>query len=286
MLAVLGGLGAAVCFATATLCSSRSSRLVGAQSALAGVMLTGLVVVIPAVVVVGAPDGIGRAETGWLLVSGVGNVVGLLLAYSALRIGKVGLIAPIVSTEGALAAVCSVLAGEELQALTAVLLALVAAGVALAAAAPDDRSARETAYVGGRGRSVALAVVAAVAFGASLYATGKVSETVSVPWVLLPARLIGVVAVALPLVARGRWVMTRQALPLVVVAGLCEVAGFASFAAGSRHGLAVAAVLASQFAAISGVAAFLLWRERLTRLQVSGVAVVVVSVAALSVARA
>lgn len=39
--------------------------------------------------------------------------------------------------------------------------------------------------------------------------------------------------------------MTRPAVPLVVVAGLCEVLGFAAFAAGSRHGVAVAAVLAS-----------------------------------------
>jgi drug/metabolite transporter (DMT)-like permease len=282
VLAVLGGLGAAVCFATSTLCSSRSSRLIGAQSVLAGVMLTGLVVVVPTLLVEGAPDGVGAPEVGWLLVSGGGNVVGLLLAYSALRVGKVGLVAPILSTEGALAALLAVFAGEPLAALTALLLALVAIGVALAAAAPDEP--REASY-DDRGRSVLLAVLGACAFGASLYATGRVSETVAVPWVLLPARLIGVLAVAVPLLARRRWRMTRQALPLVVVGGLCEVLGFASFAAGSRHGLAVAAVLASQFAAISGVAAFVLWRERLTRLQISGVAVVVVSVAALSVAR-
>lgn len=283
MLAVLGGLGAALCFATSTLCSSRSSRLIGPQSVLASVMLTGLVVLIPALLVEGAPGDLGAAEVGWLLLSGAGNVVGLLLAYSALRIGKVGLIAPILSTEGALAALLAVLAGEPLAALTAMLLAFVAIGVALAAAAPDE--AREASY-GDRGRSVLLAVLAACAFGASLYATGRVSETVAVPWVLLPARLIGLLAVGVPLLVRRRWRMTRRALPLVVVGGICEVLGFAAFAGGSRHGLAVAAVLASQFAAISGVAAYLLWRERLTRLQISGVAVVVLSVAALSVARA
>ncbi len=284
MLAVLGGLGAAVCFATATLCSSRSSRLIGAQSVLAGVMLTGLVVVIPALLVEGAPDGVGAAELGWLLLSGAGNVVGLLLAYSALRVGKVGLVAPILSTEGALAALLAVLAGEPLTALTAVLLTTIAIGVAFAAAAPDE--VREATYAADRGRSVLLAVLGACAFGASLYATGRVSETVALPWVLLPARLIGVLAVGIPLLVRRRWRMTRRALPLVITGGLCEVLGFASFAVGSRHGLAVAAVLASQFAAIAGVAAYLLWRERLTRMQISGVAVVVLSVAALSVTRA
>ena len=65
--------------------------------------------------------------------------------------------------------------------------------------------------------------------------------------------------------------MTRPALPLVVIAGIAEVVGFALFAGGSRHGVAVAAVLASQFAAIAAVAAYFLFRERLTRVQLVGV---------------
>jgi NCS1 family nucleobase:cation symporter-1 len=42
---------------------------------------------------------------------------------------------------------------------------------------------------------------------------------------------------------------------LVLVAGVFEVAGFALFAFGSRHGIAISAVLASQFAAIAAIAA-------------------------------
>ena len=34
-----------------------------------------------------------------------------------------------------------------------------------------------------------------------------------------------------------------------MITGLAEVAGFASYAVGARHGIAIAAVLASQFAA-------------------------------------
>ena len=40
--------------------------------------------------------------------------LGLLLMYRALRIGKVGVVAPIASTEGAIAAVFSVALGEQL----------------------------------------------------------------------------------------------------------------------------------------------------------------------------
>ena len=65
--------------------------------------------------------------------------------------------------------------------------------------------------------------------------------------------------------------MTREALPLVLVAGVFEVAGFALFAFGSRHGIAVAAVLSSQFAAIAAIAAYMLFRERLSPVQLAGV---------------
>ena len=41
---------------------------------------------------------------------------GLLLSYHALRIGQVGLVAPLVSTEGAIAAVIAMFAGESLRA--------------------------------------------------------------------------------------------------------------------------------------------------------------------------
>jgi drug/metabolite transporter (DMT)-like permease len=83
----------------------------------------------------------------------------------------------------------------------------------------------------------------------------------------------------LPLALTGRLRLTRAAAPLVVTGGVCEVLGFASFALGARDGLAVAAVLASQFAALAGLAAFLLFCERLSRMQLSGVAIVAVGVA-------
>ena len=75
--------------------------------------------------------------------------------------------------------------------------------------------------------------------------------------------------------------MRRDALPFVVVVGLCEVLGFASFAWGARHGVAVSAVLASQFAAIAAVVSYVAFRERLARIQVVGVATIVVGVSVL-----
>jgi drug/metabolite transporter (DMT)-like permease len=283
MIAILGGLGAATVFATATLCSSRSTRMIGAGPVLAWVMLLGFVIVVPWAAAEGVPEGLDASSVGWLVVAGLGNVVGLLLAYSALRIGKVGVVAPIVSTEGAIAAVISVIAGEQIARGVGVTLGVIAVGILLAAA---TRDAEET-LVRGVDCAVALyAVGAAVSFGFSLYATARVSADLPIVWALLPARVVGVLAVAVPLAVTARLRLTRTALPLVGASGIAEVAGFFLFAIGSRHGIAVSAVLASQFGAIAGVAAFLLFRERLASVQLVGVAMIVVGVSVLSVLQA
>jgi drug/metabolite transporter (DMT)-like permease len=279
MIAIIGGLGAAVVFATATLCSSRSTRMIGPGPVLAWVMTIGLVIVVPWAALEGVPDGLDRPAVGWLVVAGLGNVVGLLLAYSALRIGKVGIVAPIVSTEGAIAAVIAALAGERIAAGVGLTLGVIAIGLLLATAArdPDPVPAQAPAGV------IALyAVGAALCFGVGLYATARVSAELPIVWALLPARLAGVLLIALPLALTSRLRLTRPALPLVLVSGLAEISGFALFAIGSRHGIAVSAVLASQFGAIAALSAFLLFRERLTPVQVGGVALIVAGVSVLS----
>ena len=280
MIAILGGLGAATVFATATLCSSRSTRMIGAGPVLSWVMMLGFVIVVPWAVAEGVPEGLDARSAGWLVVAGLGNVLGLLLAYSALRLGKVGIVAPIVSTEGAIAAVISVIAGEQIKEGVGVTLGVIAFGILLAAATREAQStARKTAdWI------VALdAVGAAVSFGFSLYATARVSAELPIVWALLPARVVGVLLVALPLALTARLRLTRRALPLVIASGIAEVLGFALFAIGSRHGIAVSAVLASQFGAIAGVAAFLLFRERLAAVQLAGVAMIVLGVSLLSI---
>ena len=92
--------------------------------------------------------------------------------------------------------------------------------------------------------------------------------------------------IALPLAATARLHITRSAFPLVVVSGIGEVVGFAFFAVGARHNIAVAAVLSSQFAALAAVAAYFLFRERLSRVQLIGVVTIVAGVTVLTALQA
>jgi drug/metabolite transporter (DMT)-like permease len=281
VIAVLGGLGAALCWAVTTICYSRSSKLIGSTQGVAWVMLFGLLVAGPGAAVQSGSVHVGWPQAGWLALSGAGNVGGLLLVYTALRTGKIGLVAPIVSTEGAIAAVISIAAGESVGISSGVVLAVITAGVVVSGAAEDEPGSGTSDL-----RAAGLAALAALAFGASVYATGRVSEELPLFWATLPARVAGVVAVALPLALTRRLRLTRAALPYVVVSGVGEVVGFLSYAVGARHGIAVAAVLASQFAAISAVVAFFAFGERLGRVRLGAVVTIAAGVAALSALRA
>ncbi len=177
----------------------------------------------------------------------------------------------------------AVLAGESLAPGAGAALVVVATGIVLVGMSQDSSGSRAHAH---DVRAAFFAGAAALSFGASLYATGHVATEVPVSWAILPPRVIGVLAIAVPLALTARLKLTRSALPLVLVAGVAEVGGFASFALGARHGIAVSAVLASEFGAVAALAAFVLFRERVVRLQVVGIAAIAAGVAVLSALQA
>jgi drug/metabolite transporter (DMT)-like permease len=282
VLAILGGIGAATAWAISVLCSSRSSRLIDPMAVVAWVMLVGLVVAAPLAAVTGVPARLHGSALVWLILSGAGNVGGLIVNYHALRIGQVSLVAPIVSTEGAIAAVISVIAGARLGVSVAATLLVIVVGVSLASMPSPDAAIEDAER---HPRVVVLALISSLSFGISLYATGRAGAVLPASWVVLSARLIGAVTLALPLALAGRLRLTSRALPLVVASGLAEVAGFYSYTLGSRHGLAIAAVLSSQFAVLALAASYVLFGERLSRVQLAGVMCALVGVAVLSALR-
>ena len=282
-IAIVAGFGAAVCWTITTMSSAEASRLIGARLTLAWVMLLGLVLLLPFLAT--EPVSIDASSAFWLFLVGAGNVVGLLLEYAGMRLGRVGVVAPIASAEGAVAAVIAAIAGEPIAPAVGGCLAIIAAGVVLAAGldpsskpAGGERTARLVPALFGLG--------AAISFGTVLFAAGEVSSTLPLAWVVLPARLVGFLFVALPLFATRNLRLTRAAAPFVALSAVMEVVGFAVYTIGARHGIAITSVLGSEFAAIAAVAAWILFRERLSRVQIAGVGAIAVGVAVLSVLRA
>ncbi len=280
---ILGGLGAAICWSVSILCSARSARLIGAAPTLAWVMLVGIAITIPLVALSG-PVSLGARELTLLAISGFTNVIGILFVLTALRSGKVSVVAPITSTEGAIGAVIAVVAGEQLAPGAGLVLGGIVVGVVLAASERNP-VAIEGARLGPIATAL-LALAAATCFGINLYVSGLIGQELPLAWSALPARLVGTVVIALPLIVFRRLRLTRAAAPLVFVNGVTEVVGIAAFAFGAREGIAIASVMASQFAAIAAVAAVFLFHERLSRTQIVGVATISVGVALLAAGRA
>jgi drug/metabolite transporter (DMT)-like permease len=138
--------------------------------------------------------------------------------------------------------------------------------------------------VPGDRRYLLFAAGAALLFGTSLYAAGHASASVPLGGVVIAGRIVGVLAVTLPLLALGRLRFERSAMPFLLVAGLLEVAGYLTFSWGAREGIAITAMLSSQFAVLAAVGAHLLG-ERLAPRQWAGVGVVAVGVAAITLLR-
>ncbi|MFN8108429.1 MAG: DMT family transporter [Thermoleophilia bacterium] len=274
---LFGGLTALV-WATGAITSSRSARRVGPLRTLSWVMLVGLVLAVPLAVWAGTPRGGLHAGTiVWLALAGATNVAGLGCSYAAFARGHVGVVAALVSTEGALAAALSILAGERPGPWTLVGLGLATVGVAFVASGTRATSTPDAGD--GRATAVLLAMVAALMFGVTLYASGHVSSQVPAGWVALPARVVGVAAVlgALPFGVRpGR---PSRRLHWAAVTGVLEVVGLVCFALGARDSIAVTSVVGSQFSALAAVGAFLIDGERLSPRQIGGIAWIAVGVA-------
>ena len=279
MTGVLGGLLAALMWGSSTAVASRSTRMIGSQQVLAWVMLTGF-----AIMAVVAPLADGRPHLSWqglawALLGGAAAVSGLGLVYAALRIGKVGVVAPIASTEGALAAVFAAVLLDQVPSVGVILsLAVIAAGVVVVTFQGQVADLHL--------RPVVMAVGAASVFGVGLVASGQAGKAIGPYWTILIARIVGLVLVVLPMVWARRLRWPGAALWLVVFSGIAEIAGFVGYVVGARHGVAVPAVLASQFAAVAAVISYFAFGERLSRTQVGGVVAIAAGVAAVALMRA
>ena len=315
VIAILGGFGAAFMWASSTLTSSRAGRLIPASSILAWMMVVGLVIATPLAIASGPVPHFTPTLIMWMLGSGFGNVVGLLFVYRGLRVGKVGVVAALASTEGAIAAVISVATGEGITVPVAIILLVIVVGIAVVALASDKGEAAEPAYaepayaepastavlveganpavsttgplakLNAEQQAIFFGSLGALCFGVCIYSTGKLGSDMPALMAVMPARVVGVIGVFIPLLLAGKLHMTRAAVPMVVLIGAAEVFGNASYIVGAGQSIAISAVLSSQFAAIAAVAAFFLFRERLSVSQRYGVVAIAVGVAVLTLAR-
>jgi drug/metabolite transporter (DMT)-like permease len=129
-------------------------------------------------------------------------------------------------------------------------------------------------------------MIAACSFGIGLVGSAKAGEELGALWTILVARAIGVAAIAGPLLATRSLPRPGRVWWMVTFSALAELIGFAAFIGGSENGVAIPAVLASQFAAVAAATSYVVFGERLGLRQRAGAAVIFAGVAVLSLLRA
>lgn len=269
-LTILFGLSAALCWGAPEVWLAQATRSVGPFAVLFGSIALGFVAIAPAAFFVDMPVWTTR---GVLLAVVVGALSPLayLSGYHAFRHGSVSVVAPIIACEGGVAALFAIAAGELLSALVGALLPVAVLGVALAAMGK-----------GGGKASILPAVTCALIWGGLLVLTAKVADDLGVYWGFFVIRATAL-AVILPIALRNgaarSWAADRWRVAAWAVG---DTGGYLLFVAAAERGpVAVAGVLAAQFATVA-VLAGLLSGERLLRRQQVGVVLVIAAVSGIA----
>ena len=277
VIALVLGLGASLCWGFADFLGGFQAKRIAALVVVFFGQLGSLAVL--AVVLAVS----GRGVPGDVLIpaalAGLSASIGLAAFYRALAVGTMGVVAPVVATSAIIPVIVGIGSGERLGVVQAAGLALAVVGVTL--------SVRSRTEGGGRSEGLGVAVVAAVALGASIVFIERAAEH-DVAATLLVARCAGLTTLAVALAATSTALRAPRAqLPALFGIGLLDMAATGLFALATTHGLlSVAAVAGSLYPAVTVVLARIALHERLSPVQVLGIATVLVGVCLLASASA
>jgi drug/metabolite transporter (DMT)-like permease len=295
-LGLLTGLGAAVCWGTLDLFSALASRRVGSLLVTTGMQVVGLVLVLVVAFVTSTPLPTDPFVLIGATLVGLAGAGAYLSYFTGLRIGPIAVVSGMVAAYGGLTVVLAVLIrGESLTVLQAAGAAIATVGVVLTGIS-FDRDLRNTRFAS---PGVVFAVVALVLFATMGIATDIVIDRA--PWqeVLLVSRssiaVISVVILVLALTlfrraaramiepaegADGR--VDRRIVGAIVLTGVLDILGLASFSYGLENAETWLVGLASSFGpAVTIVVAVALLGERLRPIQWVGMLGILVGMIAI-----
>lgn len=216
----------------------------------------------------------------WGVAAGLSGAVGLMCLYAALSTGTMGVVSPITAMGAVVPVVLGLARGDAWTLMIGCGLVIALLGAVLA-------SGPELSGDVGR-RPVGLAIIAAVAFGLSLYfMDGGARHDLS--GAMLAMRC-GSLALLIPtfLVLRGRGqvrgALTPRHIAALPLLGIGDLAANLLFAAASSQGqVSIVAVLGSLYPVATLVLARIFLGERLRGIQCLGVALTVVGVVLVTV---
>jgi drug/metabolite transporter (DMT)-like permease len=271
---VIFGLAASLFWGSGDFSGGLASRRANTASVVTGSYTVGFVLLV-VVALIGKEPLPSLTNLLWGAVAGVAGVVGLLAFYSALSIGRMGIVAPV---SAVLTAAFPVLFSAFTEGLPSLLqlIGFVLAVVAIVLIARPQRTQ-------GRPKGIRLALLAGCGFGCFFILISRVNSA-STFWPLATARVTSVLVLLVLMLFRRQPILpTVTVVPLVMLAGILDALGNAFFVLAAHSGrLDVAAMLSSLYPAATVLLATLILRERVMRIQTIGILLALIAVPLIS----
>jgi len=212
------------------------------------------------------------------VLAGIAGAIALGAFYRALAVGTMSIVAPISASGVTLPVAVGIAGGDRPSALQAAGLAVTVLGVLLASREVHEGEAPE-----GARRSIGLALIAAVGFGAYFSLSDQAADE-SVLWLVLIAR-IAAIAVLTPIVLAARTSLRlspRDGRALVFV-GAVDLAATGLYGLANTEGLlSIVAVVGALYPVATVLLARFVLHERLRGAQTAGVVLAFTGVAAVA----
>lgn len=211
--------------------------------------------------------------------AGLLTPLGLGLLYRALAIGRASVVAPLCAVVGSTVPVTwGLVTGERPGATAMVGVAVAVCAAALIARSPDDEVREET--------GVLIAMASGLVLGSSFICFAAIGDDSGL-WPILSARVVAVTVVGISLLVMssrekvdGASQVAKGWVQFAVLAGIFDVSGTVALVLGLREELAIlVAALASLAPGFTVACAWLFQRERVSRIQLGGVALALVGLA-------
>lgn len=297
MIAVIFGILSAISLGVADFLANRNAVRLGADRTLCGMLAVGTV----GLTLVGLGLGVAPPHdviaVSLIVLHGIGLALALLLFFAALARGPITVVAPIVGAHPVLVVAFAAAVGRvpdrlETAAMAAIVVGVILVGTALEPSGSSATDAgRQPATDPIRQPPVTLSILALAGSASVIYAiaviAGQEGATRSDGFVALWfGRAIGFLLILALLALQRRdlrfWQLSWRRQGLIAAHGTLDTLGFfLLLAGGMTANPEFTAVVSSTFSVVTVVLACILLGERMNRLQVLGLALIVGGVAAL-----
>jgi drug/metabolite transporter (DMT)-like permease len=262
LVTVLIGFGAAIAWGSVNLLMAPLSRSMPAVCLTFWLVVINLIVTGVAAVAFESDRAVSARGVAVAVVAGVFEVVGILAAVRALRVGSVAVVSPIIGLEGGFAALIAISFGESVTMIAAAALLLAVCGGVLTAAEGRAKTAAGAGW----------ATIGAAAFGTTFVLYAHTTPVGPLTTVTVGHATAFVILAPLVIVRRQVGV-PRANWRRLALAGTLNGAGFCLFSVAVARGpVAAASVAAAQFSTVAVALGVILLHERPKTHQYVGIA--------------